>query len=162
VRVAIIADTHLPHGSRRLSEPCLQVIASCDLLIHAGDIATAAVLRMLAQIGPAVLAVHGNVDEPALRRELPESLTLELQGLAVAVVHDGGPARRRPERLRARFPSAALVIFGHSHLPLHETAADGLQIFNPGSPTERRRAPFHTMGVASIEGARVVLEHLAV
>jgi putative phosphoesterase len=162
VRVAIIADTHLPRGSRRLSEPCLQIITTCDLLIHAGDIATAAVLQMLGQIGPAVLAVHGNVDEPALRTELPESLTLELQGLTVAVVHDAGPARGRPERLRARFPSAALVIFGHSHLPLHETAADGLQIFNPGSPTERRRAPFHTMGVASIDGARAVLEHLAV
>ena len=38
-----------------------------------------------------------------------------------------------------RFPEADAVIFGHSHLPLHE-AREGFQVFNPGSPTERRRA----------------------
>ena len=65
------------------------------------------------------------------------------------MIHDAGPARGRLERLRARFPAAGAVIFGHSHIPLHERAADGFQIFNPGSPTDRRRAPRHTMGVAA-------------
>ena len=49
--------------------------------------------------------------------------------------------------MRLRFPEADAVIFGHSHLPLHEEA-DGFQIFNPGSPTERRRAPRHSFGIA--------------
>jgi uncharacterized protein len=65
---------------------------------------------------------------------------------AVAVVHDAGPSRGRLERLRRRFPDVAAVIFGHSHMPAHETSG-GFQIFNPGSPTDRRRAPTHSMGV---------------
>ena len=52
-------------------------------------------------------------------------------------------------------------MFGHSHLPLHETGDDGFQIFNPGSPTERRRAPEHTMGIATVEAGRVRFELLA-
>jgi predicted phosphodiesterase len=63
--------------------------------------------------------------------------------------------------LRQSFPSATAVLFGHSHLPLHETADDGFQIFNPGSPTERRRAPRKTMGMARIDRGRVELELLA-
>ncbi len=71
------------------------------------------------------------------------------------MVHDGGPARGRLGRLRRRFPAADAVIFGHSHIPLHERAQDGFQIFNPGSPTDRRRQPHHTMGLAEVEGGAV-------
>jgi uncharacterized protein len=49
-------------------------------------------------------------------------------------------------------------VFGHSHLPLHERTEDGFQIFNPGSPTERRRAPVHTMGMARVEDGEVEFE----
>jgi len=104
--------------------------------------------------------VHGNVDSPELRRELPEALTVELEKTTLAVIHDAGPARRRLERLRARFPEAGAVVFGHSHMPLHEERA-GFQIFNPGSPTERRRAPQRSMGEAIVEGSRIEFRHLA-
>ena len=57
------------------------------------------------------------------------------------MIHDAGPRTGRLARMRARFKDADAVVFGHSHLPLHEAGADGFQIFNPGSPTERRRAP---------------------
>lgn len=80
-------------------------------------------------------------------------------GVEIAVIHDAGPAHRRLERMRRRFPSAAAVVFGHSHITLHEKAAD-FQIFNPGSPTERRRAPTHTVGLARIEHGRVEFEHV--
>ena len=73
------------------------------------------------------------------------------------MTHDGGPADRRLGRLRARFRDADAVVFGHSHIPLHETAADGFQIFNPGSPTERRRAPAHTMGIATAADGRIAV-----
>jgi predicted phosphodiesterase len=73
------------------------------------------------------------------------------------MVHDAGPRRRRLERLRHRFPEARAVVFGHSHLPLHERS-DGFEIFNPGSPTERRRAPSHTMGLARVGGERIAFE----
>jgi uncharacterized protein len=117
------------------------------------------VLADLRRLGP-VAAVHGNVDSADLRRELPESLSLELDGAVLAVIHDAGPAKGRLECLRARFPDADAVVFGHSHLPLHEER-DGFQIFNPGSPTERRRAPARSMGEATVEKGRIELRHLA-
>jgi uncharacterized protein len=117
------------------------------------------VLAELRELGP-VAAVHGNVDSPELRRELPEALTLELEGTTLAVIHDAGPAKGRLERLRARFPDADAVVFGHSHMPLHEER-DGFQIFNPGSPTERRRAPNRSMGEATVRGGWIEFRHLA-
>ena len=107
-----------------------------------------------------VAAVHGNVDSPELRDELPEALSLDLDGMTLAVIHDAGQAKGRLERLRARFPDADVVVFGHSHMPLHEES-DGFQIFNPGSPTERRRAPHRSMGEATLANGRIELHHLA-
>jgi hypothetical protein len=75
----------------------------------------------------------------------------------IGLVHDAGAARGRLERLRRRFPAADAVVFGHSHIPLHEEA-EGFQIFNPGSPTDRRRAPRHTMGLAQISEGAVSFE----
>jgi uncharacterized protein len=158
LRLALIADTHLPRGERRLSEPCLAALDAADLIVHAGDFSESSVLAQLRELGP-VAAVHGNVDSPELRRELPESLSLDLDGVTLAVIHDAGPAKGRLERLRARFPDADAVLFGHSHLPLHEER-DGFQIFNPGSPTERRRAPGRSMGEATVAGGRIELRHL--
>jgi predicted phosphodiesterase len=79
------------------------------------------------------------------------------------MVHDAGPRTGRLERMRRRFGDRAdLVVFGHSHMPLHEAAPDGFQILNPGSPTERRRAPSHTMGLIHVASglARCELAHL--
>jgi uncharacterized protein len=95
-----------------------------------------------------VLGVHGNVDSAELRRLLPAERVVEAEGARIAMLHDAGPRAGRLERMRRRFGERAdVVVFGHSHLPLHEQADDGFQILNPGSPTERRRAPGHTMGL---------------
>ena len=157
--IAIISDTHLPRGSRRLPDACVDRIRTADLLIHAGDISTPEVLAEIAELGPPVTAVHGNIDAPELQRSLPESLMVKADGRQIAVVHDAGPFTRRLERMRARFPDADAVVFGHSHIPLHEER-DGFQIFNPGSPTDRRRQPRHTMGIAHIERDRIAFEHV--
>ena len=159
MRIAVISDTHMPKGGRRLPERCLELIAAADAVVHAGDLSTAAVLGEIETIGPPLHAVHGNVDDAELRRSLPEALEIELGGQAIAVLHDAGPAKGRLERLRLRFPGTAAAIFGHSHLPLHEEA-DGFQIFNPGSPTERRRAPRHSMGLLHVERGGLRFEHV--
>jgi putative phosphoesterase len=103
-----------------------------------------------------VVAVHGNVDDAAVRAALPETAVVEADGARIALIHDAGASRGRLERLRRRFARSGAgvdaVVFGHSHIPLHEQAADGFQIFNPGSPTERRRAPRHTMGICRADG----------
>jgi uncharacterized protein len=160
--IAIIADTHMPRGSRRLPAACVERIARADLLLHAGDFATLAVLRELEAIGPPLAGVHGNVDSGELRRLLPAERVIEAAGARIALTHDAGPRAGRLERMRRRFGDRAdALVFGHSHLALHERAEDGFQIFNPGSPTERRRAPRHTMGVAVAEGAEVRFELVA-
>jgi uncharacterized protein len=157
--IAVISDTHLPRGDRRLPDACLERIAGADLLLHAGDLMTVEVLRDLEAIGPPVVAVHGNMDTVDLRRLLPAERVVEAGGARIAMVHDAGPRAGRLERMRRRFGDRAdAVVFGHSHLPLHERATDGFQIFNPGSPTERRRAPAHTMGMARADGGRLEFE----
>ena len=151
--IAVISDTHLPRGARRLPDACVERIAAADLLLHAGDFSTLEVLRELEAIGPPVVGVHGNVDSAELRRLLPPERVVEADGARIAVLHDAGPRAGRLERMRRRFGDRSeIVVFGHSHLPLHEQAPDGFQIFNPGSPTERRRAPTHTMGLIHIQG----------
>ena len=155
--MAIIADTHLPRGSRKIPASCVTRLKAADLIVHAGDLTTLAVLEELRRYGQ-VAAVHGNVDEGALRAALPARLELEVAGRRVGVIHDGGRRTGRLERLQRTFPDAEAVIFGHSHIPLHDSDADGFQIFNPGSPTDRRRAPHHTMGVADIERSRLDFE----
>jgi uncharacterized protein len=157
--VAVISDTHMPRGARRLPEACVERIAAADLVLHAGDLMTVEVLRELEAIGPPVAAVYGNMDGAELRRLLPAERVVDADGARIAMVHDAGPRAGRLERMRRRFGDrAAAVVFGHSHMPLHEQAADGFQIFNPGSPTERRRAPAHTMGMARAESGALTFE----
>lgn len=151
MRLGVIADTHL-RGTKALPVACVEILRTTDLIVHAGDVVSLAVLRALESIGPRVVAVHGNVDEPDLRALLPERATVEVEGRRLGIVHDAGAARGRLERLRQLFPTADAVVFGHSHVPLHETGIDGFQIFNPGSPTQRRAQPYATMGVVDLDG----------
>jgi putative phosphoesterase len=157
--IAVLADTHMPKGRRALPEECVARIREAEALIHAGDFSAATVLAELRELCPVVLAVHGNVDDAELRRELPEELEVEIGDRTLAVVHDAGPRQGRLRRLRARFPTADAVVFGHSHLPLHEEE-DDFQIFNPGSPTERRRAPQASMGLLHPGPAGLRFEHV--
>ena len=157
--IAVISDTHMPRGGRRIPDACVDRLRGADLVIHAGDIATGEVLAEVERIGPPVIAVHGNVDTAELRERLPEARVVDAEGARIAVVHDAGPSKGRLARMRRRFPDAAAVVFGHSHIPLHERTGDGaFQIFNPGSPTQRRRQPHHTMGMAYATAGKLDLE----
>ena len=100
-------------------------------------------LADLEGFGP-VTAVQGNMDDVELRRALPVRTTVELEGLRIGLVHDGGPAHGRQERLRELFAGCDLIAYGHSHMPEVSRVA-GTWVVNPGSPTERRRAPSHTV-----------------
>jgi uncharacterized protein len=158
--IAVLADTHMPKGGRRLPERAVELLRGAEAALHAGDFFALEILREVEALCPGpVHAVHGNVDEDELRRLLPAEVEVELGGARIALVHDAGPAKGRLGRMRARFSEADAVVFGHSHLPLHEED-DGFRIFNPGSPTERRRAPRRSMGLLKIEAGRPVFEHV--
>lgn len=160
MRLAIISDTHMPRGARTIPEPCIERCRAADAILHAGDLVDVPVLELLRSLGPPLHAISGNVDTEAVRRLVPVRLQLELDGARIGMIHIPGPAAGRLERLRADFPRCDAVIFGHTHMPEH-AERDGFQIFNPGSPTERRRAPARTMGLATIDAGRVRFELLA-
>jgi hypothetical protein len=158
--IAVLADTHMPKGGRVLPDRCVELLREAEAVLHAGDFFTVEILRQIEALCPGrIHSVHGNVDEAELRGLLPEALVVSFDGARIAIVHDAGPAKGRVGRMRRRFPDADAVVFGHSHLPLHEEE-DGFQIFNPGSPTERRRAPRHSMGVLRVDAGRPVFEHV--
>jgi uncharacterized protein len=132
-----------------------QQLATAELILHAGDVCTASVLDELSSYAP-VRAVLGNNDGADVAAwGAPETLEFEVEGVPVAMVHDSGKAAGRGARLRRQFPAAQLVVFGHSHIPLDQ-AADGVRIFNPGSPTDRRRQPRCTFGVLDFDDGRLV------
>ncbi len=155
VRVVVLADTHAPRRWRACPPRVAAQLRGADLILHAGDVCTASVLAELAEYAP-VAAVLGNNDGPDVARwGAAETAELDLDGLRVAMVHDAGPAADRLTRMRRRFPGADLVVFGHSHIPLDESAY-ALRIFNPGSPTDRRRQPHGTLGVLRIDSGALV------
>ena len=124
--------------------------------MHAGDFVAASVLEELCAFAP-VEAVHGNMDDAALRATLPETTSFEAEGVRVGVVHDAGPRQGRHERLVARFPGCAVVVCGHTHLPEVARVGD-VWVLNPGSPTERRRAPARTIARLWIDPGTARLE----
>src|SRR3954464_9081167 len=91
--IAVISDTHLPRGARRIPDACVDRMRASDLVIHAGDIATRDVLDEIAETAAKpVLAVHGNVDTAELKNALPAARVVDADGARIAVVHDAGPA----------------------------------------------------------------------
>jgi len=154
MKVAVLSDTHAPRFWKACPAEVARRLEGVDMILHAGDVCRAWVLEELAAFAP-VRAVLGNNDAADVAAwGAPETLELDLDGLPVAMVHDAGPARGRPRRLHRRFPAARLVVFGHSHIPL-DVCEDGVRIFNPGSPTDRRRQPRGTMGLLRVEQGRL-------
>lgn len=159
MRIAVLSDTHAPRFWKATPPRVADRLRGADLILHAGDVCTAAVLDELAEYAP-VHVVLGNNDGPDVAAwGAPETLELELAGVRVAMIHDAGPAPGRVRRLRRRFPSAQLVVYGHSHIPLDLTE-DGLRIFNPGSPTDKRRQPHGTLGLLELDEGRIVSAHI--
>lgn len=150
MRALVLSDTHIrSQGPRRLPPEVRSAAGRVDVVLHAGDIVAPELLADLADYAP-VYAVLGNNDHD-LVGTLPPQLVLRLGGVTVAMVHDSGPAAGRARRMHRLFPDAAVVVFGHSHLPWAEPG-QGQLLFNPGSPTERRRAPTRSYGLLDFHG----------
>jgi uncharacterized protein len=140
-----------------LPDECVQLIRAADLVLHAGDFVTKNVLDELRGLGPPVEGVCGNMDEPALKAALPKQRVVEFDGVRIGMVHEAGPRVGREARLAARFEDCEAVVYGHTHVPQVECFRQ-LWILNPGSPTERRRQPVHSMMVLNLRGGRITPE----
>jgi hypothetical protein len=149
-RVIVVADTHIRRGGkRRLPDALYRALEGADLVLHAGDLVAGEVLDDLGRFAP-VKAVLGNNDVD-LGRTLPVEQRFDVDGVRVGMVHDSGARAGREGRMHRRFPDADIVVFGHSHIPWNDEGVDGQVLFNPGSPTERRRQPRCTYGVLDLE-----------
>ncbi|WP_125130661.1 metallophosphoesterase family protein [Microbacterium sp. 10M-3C3] len=149
-RLLVVADTHVPVRAKALPEAVLRAADAADLIVHAGDWVTAAVLDELERHGQ-VLGVWGNNDGADLHARLPEVARRDIEGVRFAVVHETGAAAGREARMDAAFPDTDVLVFGHSHIPWDTTTPRGLRLLNPGSPTDRRRQPYKTYLTATVE-----------
>lgn len=153
--MVVLSDTHAPRRWKVCPPKVAEHLRGADLILHAGDVCVPAVLDELSAYAP-VHAVCGNNDGPdVVAWGAPTTLELDIAGLSVAMIHDSGHKTGRAARLRRRFLDADLVVFGHSHIPMDLTEA-GVRIFNPGSPTDRRRQPHGTIGLLTIDNDRLV------
>ena len=150
----MLADTHTRGPTRPLPPGAWAHVESADRILHAGDVCDPVLLDELASFAP-VSVVMGNCDAMDVKQwGAPERAELELDGVRIGMVHDSGTTSGRRKRLRNLFPEARVVVFGHSHLPVNEDA-DGLLLFNPGSPTWKRHAPWPSMGLLWIDDGDV-------
>ena len=154
----MLADTHLRADLAALPHEVWDELETCDAVLHAGDVVTDDLLAALRARRP-VHAVLGNNDHD-LVGALPDRLEVELAGVRVAMVHDSGARAGRARRMRRWFPTADVVVFGHSHDPVDELGEDGQHLFNPGSAVQRRRQPRRTLGVLELAAGAVVGHHI--
>ena len=143
----------MPRGTRRLPAECLRRLEEADLILHAGDFVTVAVLEELQGLAP-VEGVVGNMDEARLRELLPKRRVVEIDEARIGIIHVPGPGAGRAERLVSAFPGCNAVVYGHTHAPEVSSVGDAW-VLNPGSPTERRRAPTHSMLVLEVHSGHI-------
>jgi putative phosphoesterase len=151
MKLLLISDTH----ARPLPSELWAVVDAVDVVVHAGDWVTTDLLDDLEAVASRVIGCYGNNDGPELRARLPEVARAELSGVRLAVVHETGGAQGREQRCARAFPDVDVLVFGHSHIPWDSTAANGLRLLNPGSPTDRRRQPTFTWMTAEISGGKL-------
>jgi putative phosphoesterase len=158
VHVLVISDTHLSDAAR-LPRVVFDAAARADHIVHAGDHSVLEVVRVLERFAP-VTAVRGNIEDAETFHALPETATVELDGVRIGVVHDAGRREGREARLAQLLPDCIVRVYGHSHMPEAARQADGSWVLNPGSPTQRRRSPQHTVGWLEVAAGEVVSAEL--
>lgn len=155
LRLLFVADTHVPTRARALPAQVWAAVEHADVVFHAGDWVTAALLDEFEGRSRQLIAVYGNNDGPELRSRLPETAFVTLEGVAFVLVHETGPAKGREQRSEELYPQADVLVFGHSHIPWDTTGPGGLRLLNPGSPTDRRRQPSCTYLTANLDAGRL-------
>lgn len=147
-RIGVLSDTHIPQRGARLPDSVLRHFEDVKLILHAGDHSTLAVVHQLSAYSP-VEAVQGNVEQDDVVLALPIKRTLVVGSCEIGLVHILGDRENYRRNARREFPTARVVIFGHSHIPWLEDA-DGLMLLNPGSAMDRRRQPHCTLALLTI------------
>ncbi|ODA39398.1 metallophosphoesterase family protein [Desulfosporosinus sp. BG] len=158
MRIAVLSDTHLRVG-KSLPRFVWEHLTEVDMIIHAGDLTHMGLLEELASIAP-VRAVRGNCDGWDV--SLPDRDVIECGAWKIGLVHGNvGKGNSTPDRAYAEFKETPvnLIVFGHSHTPFMEWR-NGILLFNPGSPTDKRREPQYSFGLLDIQQEQIDAKHL--
>lgn len=151
MKVGVISDTHVPGAAPALPPAVFEIFRGADLILHAGDIVDPSVLDELAAIAP-VEAVAGNMDGAELQLRLPAKKVLKLGRFTVGLTHGKYRIDVQKEMIRKDFGDVDLIVYGHSHMPAWEKA-HGVWFLNPGSPTDKRYAPYNSVALLSVDDA---------
>lgn len=162
VKIVIVADTHMPRMARKLPEPLVRELAAADAILHAGDWTDLKLFKELSDFAP-VYGVAGNNDGPEIVKRLGYRKIVRFENVAIGLVHGHGAASRQDTEQNAirAFEGEAVqaIVYGHSHIPVAKVL-NGILIFNPGSPTDKRRQPAYSFGVMELEGGSLRARHL--
>jgi putative phosphoesterase len=150
LRIGVLADSHirdLKRGLEFFGELAARFLDNTEMILHAGDLVNPDIL--LAFSDKPVYAVRGNMDPPTL--DLPDRRIIEAQGFRIGLIHGWGQRGGLEEKLSREFQGQSLdcLVYGHSHRPACHVK-DGMLFFNPGSCTDRRGAPCHTVGILEL------------
>ncbi len=145
MKVGVISDTHVPIAASALPRAVYDLFEGVDLILHAGDIVKFEVLDQLQAIAP-VEAVAGNMDEEEIRQRLPVKKTIRIGKYTVGLIHGKYRIDRQQEMIRREFNAVDLIVYGHSHMPFWGIV-DGVHFLNPGSPTDKRYAPYNSVAI---------------
>lgn len=150
MNIVVISDTHLPKRKKGLPTRLLEQLKDADLIIHAGDWTTIDVYKAL-QSYARVEGVYGNVDGQEIIELLSFKKIVEVCGIKIGITHGHGKGKTTEKRAIEAFKGEKVdcIIFGHSHIPVNRFEGEIL-IFNPGSPTEKRRQKQYSFGVITI------------
>lgn len=153
MKIGVLSDTHVGSVAEIPAE-ALASLRGVDMILHAGDILELGVLEELRAIAP-VHAVWGNMDPAPTREGLPPKTTVVADGKRIGLIHGSGPPFGLDRRVLVQFEDVDAIVFGHSHRPMSEVL-DGVLMFNPGSPTDYRFAPYRSLGILHVEGGEML------
>lgn len=150
MKVVVLSDTHMPKKAKTLPKILQNDLTDSDLIIHAGDFQSADFYNELKSYGK-LIGVTGNVDTIEIQELLAEKQLITLNGFSIGIVHGHGSKLTTEKRALAAFEGVKTdcIIFGHSHIPVHKKV-NGTLLFNPGSPTDKRRQPRYSYGILTI------------
>jgi hypothetical protein len=148
MKIGVISDTHIPEAATQLPAELFRAFEDADLILHAGDILDMTVIEELSQLAE-VRAVRGNMDYFNRAHLLPEMLIIPAGKFRIGLIHGSGPPFRLPERILKQFAGMDCIVFGHTHHP-HNEILDGVLMFNPGTPTDRRHASCLSYGILEV------------
>lgn len=160
--VGVVSDTHLPRFGRELPPALVRGLrkAKVDVIAHCGDLTEQIAIELLEEIAP-VIAVAGNNDGKELHENLGDRKIIEAEEARIGVVHGhAGKGRSTADRAFNAFAGEPVdaILFGHSHIP-YRARRDGVLMFNPGSPTDKRLNPAFSYGIVRVDGKSVRASH---